>query len=131
MKQSALFMILTCILMVSCQKKDDTPAQPSSIVINLSAPSDGHIFRKGDTVFMKASVSYISQLHGYELSIKNKATGESLFYDYQHTYTDKFDINKYWVDTVNSNIDMKLELTVQIDHDGNQSTKELSLKSQP
>lgn len=117
--------------LVSCQKSDDTPTQPDKVTINITSLQDGQQFKKGDTVNIRGSVSYISQLHGYELTLKSKSTGKELFYYYEHAHGDNVTINQSWTDTLTQADTIQLILTAEIDHDGNQSTKELSLKSQP
>lgn len=115
----------------ACQKKDDTPAQPAKVVISVSSPTTGQIYRKGDSIYINASVSYISELHGYELQLKNKNTGTILYAVDEHVHSDAFTINKAWSDTLSTAADLQLEITAEIDHDGNGSQTEIEFKSQP
>jgi hypothetical protein len=115
----------------ACQKKDGTPVQPDKIAIDIKSPNNGSTFEKGDTLYINADVSYPSQLHAYEVSIKNNNTNDVVFDEYQHVYTDKFSINTSWVDSLQEETDLTMQVIVQIDHDGHQSIKELSLHSKP
>lgn len=115
----------------ACQKKDDTPAQPAKVVINVSSPANGQLYRKGDSVYINASVSYISELHGYELQLKNKNTGALLYATDEHVHSDAFTIKEAWLDTLSAATDLQLEITAEIDHNGNGSQTEIEFKSQP
>lgn len=115
----------------ACQKKDNTPAQPAKVVINVSSPANGQLYRKGDSVYINASVSYISELHGYELQLKNKNTGDVLYATDEHVHSDAFTIKEAWLDTLSAATDLQLEITAEIDHEGNGSQAEIEFKSQP
>jgi hypothetical protein len=128
LKSSIIIFILAGVS--ACQKKDTTPAQADKITIDLTNPKDGQVYHKGDTVKMQAAVSYISELHAYEMSIKNKTTNEVVYDVYEHVHSDKINIDTWWVDSVSVATELKLELTVQIDHDGHETTKEITLHSQ-
>lgn len=131
MKRKLIISLALLIVLAACQKKDNTPAQPDKISININTPANGTNFRKGDTISVNADISYISQLHAYEVSIKNKSTNEVVFDEYEHVYTDKFSINTSWVDSLQEETDLTMQVIIQIDHDGHQSTKELTLHSKP
>lgn len=115
----------------SCQKHDDTPAQADKVVINITSLQDGQAFRKGDTLKIQGLISYISQMHGYEVKLTSKKTSKELFYYYEHTHSDKVGFSQSWVDTLSTADTIMLTLTAEIDHDGNQGTKQLTLTSQP
>lgn len=124
MKQSILF-ITIILFTISCQKKDSTSPDPAKVSIGISSPTKGQVFRIGDTVKMTATVSYLSELHGYEIKITDSATGNVLFDADEHVHDDHFDIAQTFVyaDTVAAT--MKLELTVEIDHNGDQKDTSL------
>lgn len=119
------------IAFASCQKHDDTPAQPNKLTIDINTLQDGQSFKTGDTLKMQGLISYITQLHGYEMTLKSKSTGKELFYYYEHSHSDKVSINQSWVDTLSHADTLQFILTAEIDHDGNQSSKQLTFTSQP
>lgn len=123
--------IAGAIAFASCQKHDDTPAQPDKVVITITSLQDGQAFKKGDTVKMQGLISYVSQLHGYEMKLMSKKTSKELFYYYEHTHSDKVSFSQNWVDTLSTADSLVLTLTAEIDHDGNQGAKQLVLTSQP
>lgn len=114
-----------------CQKHDDTPAQADKVVINITSLQDGQAFKKGDTLKIQGLISYISQLHGYEVKLTSKKTNKELFYYYEHTHSDKVSFNQSWADTLSTADTLILKITAEIDHDGNQGSKQLTLTSQP
>ena len=123
--------IAAMLTIAACQKKDETPMQPDKVNISIASPKTGDVYHKGDTIRILASVSYISQLHGYSLAIKNKATNTTLWNTEEHVHSDKFDVNNYWVNTIDSATQLALELTAEIDHDGNGGSNSVSFSSQP
>ena len=131
MKLIATISGLTLIALCSCQKKDTTPVQTDKVSITFNSPAEGQVYHKGDTIIINAAVSYISELHGYELKLIDKSNNQTLFMTDEHSHTDKFNISTVWADTISAATTLKLELAVEVDHDGNTSTKEINLQSQP
>lgn len=119
MKQSILF-ITIILFAISCQKKDSTTPDPSKVAISISSPTGGQVFHLGDTVNMKASVSYPSELHGYEMKVTDSATGLVLFDADEHVHNDHFDIEQSFTYSDTIAATLKLELSVEIDHNGNE-----------
>lgn len=117
--------------LTACQKNNDVPPQPDKVTINIISPKPGATYHPDDTVYIKATINYISRLHGYELDIKNKTTDSTLFSTEEHTHSDNFSIDTYWVNTTDKQADMQLEITAEIDHDGNTGSNEITFKSQP
>jgi hypothetical protein len=117
------------ILFAACQKKDNTPADPDKVNIAWTQPYDGQEYHKGDTVFINSDITYSTELHGYEISITDSATGTVYFADDEHVHGDHFSINEFWVDTLSSPAKLKVQLTVEIDHDGHEASKSLYLNA--
>jgi hypothetical protein len=117
------------IILAGCQKKDDTTPDATKVSITFSKPTEGQTFKRGDTLFFDAAVGYLSELHGYDLSLINNSDHSILFEDQQHVHTDKVSISRYWVNNLSQATDLTLKLTVKIDHDGGEATKVIGLKS--
>ena len=115
----------------ACQKDKTPAAEPSKVTISISAPVAGAIYHKGDTVNITAAVGYISQMHGYELKIKNKSTGIVYFTADEDVHASAFNVNQQWVDTLSSAAALELEITAEIDHNGNEAEKQVEFNSQP
>lgn len=122
---------LVLIALSACQKKDDTTPDAGKVEMNITSPQPGQVFRNGDTVYINATVSYPSELHGYEVKIEDTATGITLYDDDQHVHTDHFVIADKWVGTSAQPATLKLTLITEIDHDGNEARKSLIFSLKP
>lgn len=134
MKQIFLFIsvaVFSIFTITSCQKKDDTAPDANKVMITLSSPTDGQTISLGDTLHIAAQISYPSELHGYEITLTDSATGTVLFSDDEHVHDDHFTINENWLDTLTTAATLQLKITVEIDHNGNEATKTVMLKSTP
>ncbi len=118
-----LIILVIAITFSACQKKDTTTPDASKVTINITSPVPAQVFRNGDTMHMVATVSYPSELHGYELKISDSATGNILYDEDEHVHNDHFEINSTWVDTATTAATLKLELTVEVDHAGTEAEK--------
>jgi hypothetical protein len=129
---SIIFISIVVLLASGCQKKDETPVQPDKVSFDVLSPHASQAFKKGDTVFIKADISYVSQLHGYSVSITDESTGAVVYSNEDHAHGDHFSIDEYWVDSLgNNNKALKLDIIAVIDHENNTAQKEVELKHQP
>ena len=117
--------------LAACQRSDDVTPDANKVAIVITNPTEGQTFHRGDTVFMNAAVQYVSELHGYELTITNVANNAVLFDEDDHVHDDHFTISNYWVDTLSQPADLKINLTAEIDHNGNEADKSILIKTQP
>jgi hypothetical protein len=122
------FTICTAVLFTACQKKDNTQPDPQKVTMSIASPAAEQTIHTGDTLRMDADVSYISELHGYEITLSDTA-GHIYFSDDQHVHSDHFSIHETWPDTLNQNTRLMLQLTVEIDHNGNEATKTVYINS--
>lgn len=126
-----LILLSFSLLFTACQKSDTMAPDPSKVVINITSPQAGQVFHTGDTVYLQATVSYPSELHGYELKVTD-TTADSLAYDLdEHIHDDHFTINDTLIYHPAQAAGMKLELTVEIDHDGHEAEKTILFGYQP
>jgi|GEM_PF-858516 hypothetical protein len=115
----------------SCQKKDETPPQPDQVHVTINTPTENQEFAPGDTVWVNAHVSYVSQLHGYELKITDSESGAELYEYEAHTHGSEFDISQYWVNTLATKRKLKLEIETVIDHESNTAHFERTFQTKP
>jgi hypothetical protein len=127
MKNFATIISILCInTLFACQKKETKMIDTNNLKLNISKPIEAQTFKKGDTVFIKAKASYSELLHGYSLKISNKSSQEVYFDIDEHLHDATFEIDTFWVDSLGKNADLQLKLTVEIDHDGNNDSKEVN-----
>lgn len=121
-----------CLLfLASCQKRDETAPQPAKVNIAIQSPELNTEYKKGDTVYINADVSYISQMHGYTVRITDKNTGKQVWEMEDHVHTDKFAIAEKWIDTMNYVTTLEIEIKAIIDHNGNEAKTNVEILSQP
>lgn len=136
MKSEPLILIVIAIMVwllpfSSCQKKEQITPEPSKVNIIISSPTASYEYRKGDTVRINASVSYISQMHGYNVRITDKSTNALVYDGEGHVHSDHFDIAEKWVDTINRKTTLLVEISAVIDHQGNAAKAEVTIQNQP
>lgn len=126
-----LNLVLIIVLLSSCQKDNNVPAQPDKVKMNITSPTAGRQYKKGDTLHINADVSYISQLHGYEVKIIDIASGDVIYDAEGHVHGASVNIDERWVDTLSVAKTLKVQIAAIIDHDKNTSIKEIVVNSQP
>ncbi|MES2479100.1 MAG: hypothetical protein V4561_08435 [Bacteroidota bacterium] len=124
-----IIIILGSITLFACQKKETKTIDPNKLKLNISKPSEAAVYKKDDTVFIKANASYTEQLHGYSLQISNKSNQQVHFDIDEHLHASKFDIDTFWVNSLGEQVDLLLKLTVEIDHEGNEDFKEVNFQT--
>ena len=115
----------------SCQKKVDTVPDANKVVMNITSPQAGQTFHNGDTVYIKATVNYPGELHGYEVKVVDTASGFIVYDEAQHIHDDKFVIDDKWVGTATQLTTLKLSISAIVDHNGDDARKELNFQIVP
>lgn len=123
--------MVACIVLAGCQKNGNEPANVAKVDIAIAAPADGATYHSGDTIHIKADVTYSSQLHGCEVLITDTVSGFVLYDDAQHVHADKFVIDNEWVGATTVPMDVTLTVIAYIDHNGNEVKKNLNLHLEP
>lgn len=129
-KLTVFITIFCCLCLLACQKNDTVPFDSSKLTMAINQPFAAQIFKKGDTVFIAATANYISELHGYEISIIDTAT-QNVYFDLdEHVHAASFNIDTFWVDTLNLNAFMQLKFDVEANHEGHGATKSVFFQVQ-
>lgn len=126
-----ILLSLLAVTLYSCQKKDTTTADPAKVTMSILSPASQHVYHSGDTIKINATVSYPSELHGYEVKIVDTATGNILYDNAQHVHDDHFDISQYYIYTGTQPVYMKLQLSAEVDHNGNEAEQDVYFQYQP
>ncbi len=125
MKALLFILLLLSVTIFSCQKKDNITPDATKVTMIITRPDSAQVFRSGDTVHINATVSYPSELHGYEVKIIDTTTGYILYDDAQHVHDDHFIISDTWVCSGTQPAVLKLELIAEVDHNGTDAIKTL------
>lgn len=125
-----LVLIALTVTSYSCQKKDIDVADKDKLSLQISKPVEAQVFRQNDTVWIVAKASYVSQLHGYALQLTDTAN-KTVYLDItEHVHGSSFDIDTFWVNTAKAGSTLQLQLTAEMDHDGNEKTETVHFTSQ-
>lgn len=120
----------SCILW-GCQKNGSAAPDASLVSFRISSPADGQVFHPGDTASINGLVLYNGVMHGYEVKVTDSASGFILFDHAEHIHQDSFNIQEQMPMTGNTSMVLKLKLTAEIDHNGTDATKTLTLLYEP
>lgn len=129
MKQYLLTVLSAVILcfIYSC-KKNITTETPVAI-INITAPSEGGMVSRNDSVAITGSVAVSSSapaaqtLHGYDIVIRKAGDTTKLFFTHAHAHGTSLLINHKWFNDQAANTQLELETKVYTDHDGTSISK--------
>lgn len=114
-----------------CQKTNSVVADPARVKIAITTPADGQTFTSKDTVYISGSVQYDGEMHGYEVTITDTATGFIVYDEAQHVHTDHFEINGKWTTTVTKPVVFRMVVASSIDHGGDTASRELYFTIKP
>ena len=109
-KNLLVFVLIAFVL--SCQKKDNTPADLSKVTVAFISPVQGQVYHKNDTIQINTDVSYIGEIAGIGVQIKDSVTDSLLFEDNQDTHTGSFAFHREWVDTCSAATTLQVKILV-------------------
>lgn len=119
------------LVFASCRKKEDPAPDASQLTVNISSPQPSSVYYLGDTVNISATVTFPASLHGYAVELIDSASGTKLMEMEEHAHGNQFTISQKWVNNVTTATTVQARITVQIDHDGNESQKTVSFRALP
>ncbi len=125
----ASFML--ALMLAACQKDRSIAPDPAQVIFDLRSPRSGQVFRSGDTVSIDAALRYPGQLHGYSLQLVDSATQMVLFDVARHIHSDSFRISEHWISAASDSISVRLRITANINHDGQQAQQTRSFSVIP
>ena len=114
----------------ACHKAEGPTGSTNHATITVHSPAEGAAILPGATVQIRATIEAIEPLHGYELFIRNKATGEKLLSADEHSHGSTIEVSKNWVNTAAAGTELELEIAVSLDHDGNIHSKKVVFRAQ-
>lgn len=131
MNKKIIGFVALVLSLSACQKSNDPEPDAGKVVFSIISPLPGQSYHSGDTVFMKANVSYDNELHGYEVKVEDTSTGMILYDDAQHVHSDHFVIDDNWVANATQATGLKLSIVATVDHDGTTARKDLYFDMKP
>ena len=107
-------LLLSIAVLTSCQKHDTSPADPDKVTVTYNTALNGLTYHKGDTVNIDATIDYTGEINGVMVAITDTATDNILYQDDQDLHTDRFNLQRSWVDTYANTANLKVVITVAI-----------------
>lgn len=134
MKRIFLFSLLCLSVSAtfySCKKADKNSPLPETETakITIALPYENQVFSKGDTVFIRGTITCPYEMHGCEITIAT-TNGDTIFSESQHAHGKEIMFDDYWVHNVSSPAELQVIITATLDHDGNTAAKSISFKAQ-
>ena len=121
--------VLSATALFSCKKETDDTA-PKQAHLTITQPVPNQKYYTGDTVFITGLVKHVVNLHGYHIALLNSA-GDSIFHARSHMHAAEIEIREQWIDTFSGSQDLRLFISVPVDHDGAEVTKEIPISVAP
>ena len=115
---SVLTLSATVLLITAC-KKDETP----TATITFNEPVANDTILNGDSLHVEGTITGTGELHGYTLSITNKTSGAVLYTGTASNHSDSYAFHEHWLNNVTSTSNIEVKVEVELDHDGNKTSK--------
>lgn len=127
-----IIMLLSATLAVfSCKNDKEETEAKNHATITIHSPSAGAVFAKGDTIEIDADAVGELDLHGWQVQIKKKASGEVVFDDDAHKHGETLHVEKQWINNVTEHTDMQLIFSVALDHEGHLESDTVNFHCHP
>jgi hypothetical protein len=115
---SVLTLSATVLLITAC-KKEETP----TATITFNEPVANDTILNGDSLHVEGTITGTGELHGYTLSITNKTSGAVLYTGTASNHSDSYAFHEHWLNNVTSTSNIEVKVEVELDHDGNKTSK--------
>lgn len=116
-KQISIVTGFIAISLGACHQKSEIVPASAVVTINMLSPAEGQVYQAGDTVWMRADVSYSTQMHGYALTVEDTSDSNIFYDEEEHVHNDHFSINSYWVATSATPNILQVKLAVAASHE--------------
>lgn len=126
-----IFILLVPAISVSCHKKSTHTDDAPNVVITIQEPVLHQIYHKDDTLWVRGSAANTSELHGYEVTIRNTNTNQYHLDQGYHTHGSSFTFEEFWKVHVSDTNVLEVEIKVDADHSGNFITKKVQVTAYP
>jgi hypothetical protein len=111
----------------ACQNDHEAEPQADQATITLTAPSEGTMFLANAVVPIAGTITAPANMHGYEITLRNKATNAVLFTANGHAHSASLSFNEQWTNNVSDDAEVEIEVVAILDHDGNKTVKKTTI----
>jgi hypothetical protein len=127
-----IFSLMIISLIASCKKNDGTTTLEPTIAISINQPMADSTVDLGDTAHIDFSISSNIELHGYQAYLINLTANDTVWSAEEEHHSNVYIYkDDFWVNNVTDHSDMKFKVIAEIDHEGNQRTKEVAFHAHP
>jgi hypothetical protein len=113
-------------------KKDDKSCSYPDAEITISSPSAGASMMNGDTMLIEATAHRYMPMHGWNLFILNKTSGDTLYKEGLSEDGKDLHISTSWiVSGITAHSDMELNLSVQLSSAGQKQDTSVNFMCMP
>lgn len=113
-------------------KKDDQSCTYPAVELTITSPVSSDVYHNGDTINITGTASYYQEMHGYELYILNKTTGDTVHHAHAHEHGASLTITSSWVvSNITAHSDMELNVDLILDHEGNTQSEKVAFMCMP
>jgi len=127
MKNLKFVFISFSILLMSCHKHNEA----TNATINFLEPTAGDTLQFGEELHIEGTIKGDGELHGYTLNLLNSNTGQSLLSKSTHDHGESFSFHEHWLNSVTDTSNVKIIVEVELNHDGDKSSKEINVVCLP
>jgi hypothetical protein len=126
--QIALFCIT---VLAACTKHaGDMEETIPAATITFAAPTEGAIYKTGDSVRIQGVAVSSAVMHGCQIAIRNAADTSVVYYaEHVHDHNNTITINHAWKNTLTMATNLQVEVILALDHDGHTGTKTVAIKT--
>jgi hypothetical protein len=91
------------------------------------------MFLANDMVPITGTMTAPGEMHGYEITLRNKADNAVLYTTSGHAHGTSITLQQQWKNNVSSDTEVELEVVAILDHAGNKTVKKVAIHchSQP
>jgi hypothetical protein len=87
-------------------------------VISFFSPTQGAIFKNGDSVHIKAQAYSTQTIHGYDIVIRELGDTAKIYFRNVHDHKDTLMIDQKWASATGGRLNLEAEIKLYLDHDG-------------
>jgi hypothetical protein len=109
----------------ACRNDHEAEPEPLQATITLASPGEGDMFLANATVPIAGTITAPVSMHGYEITLRNKATNAVLFTTAGHGHGTTISFNEQWTNNVSSDAVVELEVTAILDHQDNRTSRKI------
>jgi hypothetical protein len=130
--QTSLVAILTLAAFSSCKKESETPEETIvKATIDVEDPLADFTYEQGDTVHIHFGITCANEMHGYEAMLINLTSGDTAWDAHLHDHGQSYHVENFWVNNVTEHSDMRLKVIAILDHEENQTVKQVDFHCHP